>query len=311
VEHRLELKMAKLHLIQILFLLKSSDSFITQLSRECKSSSLDLESTVVSNDPGGKEQKTILVLGGTGFVGSRFISLAVDSDYKIVSVSRRGRVDEKSPNYTKNVLWIRGDATDNQFLSDVFKNYGPFTACVHAIGLLLDADSGLSGLNRYASGSGSNPGEKATYDQITRATAVAAIENFEKSSSCVSKVCPFVFISAAEAGWTFKAFPEFLERYLVAKRAVENRLLNSSKSVRPVIFRPSLIWTWKRPQALLSVIPFAIGSKFLSFIDRPVLVDDLAQAMLAAIEYDDVYGVQRYFNIDKLALNRQRINKMS
>lgn len=87
---------------------------------------------------------------------------------------------------------------------------------------------------------------------------------------------PFVFVSAAEAGWTFTAPVPFLERYLIAKRAVEAELLGTSGAeaspdslLRGVVLRPSLIWTWERPQALLSVLPFYIANSLgLSFVDR-------------------------------------------
>lgn len=97
-----------------------------------------------------------------------------------------------------------------------------------------------------------------------------------------------MFVSAAEAGWTFQAPVPFLEKYLTAKRAVENKLLafipnngqnnilgKSSyslvvvvssvyvycvgKGLRPVIMRPSLVWTTEKPEALVSVVPFYIG----------------------------------------------------
>jgi len=150
----------------------------------------------------------------------------------------------------------------------------------------------------------------------------------------------FIFISAAEAGWTLPAPVDFLERYLIAKRSVEKKLLafsnhhirpivdsskkrtsnssnkSSSNSVvdinvnnsgidetvvklRPVIFRPSLIWTWKRPTALLSVIPFYIGSKVgIPFVDRPVTVENLVDAMIYSIENMNIEGIMKFNDID-------------
>eukprot|EP01035_Chromulina_nebulosa_P020492 gene20492-26586_t len=113
--------------------------------------------------------------------------------------------------------------------------------------------------------------------------------------------CLCVWICAAEAGWSFKAPLDFLERYLVAKRAVENKLLTTS-NVRAVIMRPSLIWTWNRPQALLSVIPFYIGYfAGIPIIDRPVLIDDLADAIIKSIFDESVYGIKSFKEIDELA----------
>ncbi|CAN0369998.1 unnamed protein product [Hapterophycus canaliculatus] len=77
---------------------------------------------------------------------------------------------------------------------------------------------------------------------------------------------PFVFISAAEAKWGFDSIFEgtpvgFLRDYLVAKRAVEDEvtMLPFHPSLRGVVLRPSLVWTKKRPGALLPVAAFQIG----------------------------------------------------
>lgn len=50
--------------------------------------------------------KKILVLGGTGFVGNKFIKEASKLGYDIVSISRRGRrVDESENN---RIEWLSG-----------------------------------------------------------------------------------------------------------------------------------------------------------------------------------------------------------
>lgn len=119
------------------------------------------------------------------------------------------------------------------------------------------------------------------------------------------KKMPFIFISAAEAGWTFPAPVPFLEKYLQAKRKVE-AYLQSKPTLRPVIFRPSLIWTKERPQALLSVIPFYIGSALgLPFVDRPVVLESLVQACMRCIEDNSSEsGIKRWQDIERLAGER-------
>merc|ERR1711879_942585 len=81
---------------------------------------------------------------------------------------------------------------------------------------------------------------------------------------------PLVFVSAAEAGWPDVAFgdkvesatPKWLKKYLVAKRAVERRLLeeSSTSNIRSVIFRPSLIWSWDKYDVLPAIPIFNIAS---------------------------------------------------
>jgi len=254
--------------------------------------------------------KKILVLGGTGFVGSRLIQKASSLGYSIVSISRRGKPsdwkDGGGSSEAGRITWLQGDATDNSNVKALAKEHGPYNACVHAIGLLLDSESGLSKLNKFVSGSKSTPSTTSTYNEITKTTAFNAIESMEDQSlgqdpPARSQLTPFVFISAAEAGWTFPAPVNWLERYLIAKRAVESKLLDS-KFLRPVIMRPSLIWTWEKPIALLSVVPFYIGNKIgIPIVDRPVLVESLVDAIIASIEDSSVRGVQRYMEIDKLS----------
>ena len=376
----------------------------------------------------------VLVLGGSGFVGSTFIERASRRGFEIVSLSRRGKVEIQNKandkrcinnnsdnnknnnnndnNNSNNIIWCQGDASDYNTIYDIHLKYGPFDSCIHAIGLLFDTQSGLKSINKYVSGSNSIPDDQATYDKITRLTAYNAIDSFvnynyniynnynnvendsdtdtfnnddndkkESANNLTAEITTknenikgidrsFIFISAAEAGWTLPAPVDFLERYLTAKRSVEKKLLafsnhaksiidnqkrsisnirnnrssknfnNSSSSsdrketnsinssvgsindddnlsnsdgdqiqnedidetvvkLRPVIFRPSLIWTWKRPTALISVIPFYIGSRIgLPFVDRPVTVENLVDAMIYSIEDSKVEGIMKFNDID-------------
>ena len=72
--------------------------------------------------------------------------------------------------------------------------------------------------NKFASGSGSVPTPGSTYDQVTRQTALAAASAFAEHAKDRAP-CPFVFVSAAEAGWDPDPpfVPPFLTDYLIAK----------------------------------------------------------------------------------------------
>jgi len=247
--------------------------------------------------------KRILVLGGTGFVGRTFITEARKAGHSVVSLSRRGKLPDESDD---SVTWVRGDASDRQTLEKLISTEGPFDAAIHSIGLLFDSDSGFGSLNKFASGSGSILGASSTYDKVTRQTAFNAIDVLAKSKKKTREPFPFIFVSAAEAGWTFRAPVDFLERYLVAKRAVEAKLLSTDPSTatnfRPIILRPSLIWTTDRPQALASVIPFYIGNAIgLPFVDKPVLLSTLVSAGLAAIENPQERGIKRFKEMENLS----------
>jgi nucleoside-diphosphate-sugar epimerase len=244
----------------------------------------------------------VLVFGGTGFVGSTFIQKAVERGHSVVAVARR-QPTQPIP----TVTYITADAVNEDAVRAALRNETEFDACVHAVGLLFDSASGLGQWNVHASGSGSVPSADATYDRVTRQTAFNALSIFtERRRSAEQPVpSPFVFVSAAEAGWTFKAPVAWLERYLTAKRAVEAKLLGdgtAAAGVRPIVFRPSMIWTPARPLGLLAVAPFYLGHALrLPIVDRPVTVDSLATAMLVAVESGTVRGVQRFADVDRLA----------
>jgi hypothetical protein len=128
-----------------------------------------------------------------------------------------------------------------------------------------------------------------------------------------AKRFPLMFVSAAEAGWPDVPFgktvdglaPEWLNKYLSAKRAVESRLKESNEkkgTIRSAVFRPSLIWDWTKFD-VLPVIPIfnlaaAIG---VPFVDKTVRVETLADAIVAGIEGDDVEGVQRVGAMEELS----------
>lgn len=120
-----------------------------------------------TSDSASKVDFKLLVLGGTGFVGRELVKRARQKGYSVVSISRRGKLVGETD---QSVTWVSGDASQVKTLQAVIDDFGPFDGCVHAVGLLLDAESGLSALNKYASGSGSSPTSESTYDRVTRQT---------------------------------------------------------------------------------------------------------------------------------------------
>jgi len=263
----------------------------------------------------------ILLLGGSGFLGSAISKRALMEGYEVTSISRRGKT-QKSEDGNKpqddvleKVNFVQGDARDPDTIQQLLlsEQQTPYTAVIHSIGLLLDGKSGLGKYNQFVSGSGSTPDINSTYDDITRKTAFNAIDALIKTSNfqASNKPIPFVFISAAEAGWpempggSFvekNLAPDWLRRYLTAKRAVEDKLMSIDATlIRPIIFRPSLIFSFDRLASLAPVGAFFVGNKIgLPFVDRPVTVQALACAVVRSLEDSNVRGVQRYKEIDAL-----------
>lgn len=258
----------------------------------------------------------VAVFGGTGYVGSQVCERLIKKGYQVTGVSRRGANPRPENEFLEQVNWVVGDATKP---SDVKKIVQGADAVVHAVGLLFDVESGLQQLNTIVSGSKSIPDpEQSTYDNITRKTMFLIVDALEaKAKNPVNmfkknseKTTPLAFVSCAEAGWPDVQFgdvveeklaPEWLRKYLVAKRAVEGRLASSS-AVRPVIVRPSLIWSWDKLDVLPIIPVFNLANAIgVPFVDKTVRVETLADAIVAGLEDESVTGVQRFMEMEKLA----------
>ena len=248
------------------------------------------------------------------YVGSRVCERLVKRGYDVTAISRRGVNPKPDSPELSQVNWVSGDATDPNTVNNIVKDAD---AVVHSIGLLFDVDSGLANLNTIVSGSGSLPGDASTYDNITRKTMFNVIDAVEKKSvlaSLTKKKFPVAFVSAAEAGWPEVTLgstvennlaPEWLKKYLVAKRAVEERLTNSDV-IRPVINRPSLIWDWTKFDVLPVIPVFNLASAIgIPFVDKTVRVETLADSIVAGLEDESVQGVQRFSQMEELAKQMQ------
>jgi len=293
------------------------------MSKRWSSSSISVASTAAANTGNGSKGK-ILILGGTGFLGQTICKRAVLQGYGVTSLSRRGlpppvssaAAEESSTTaasiatITTTIDYRQGDARQKQAIADILQE-GGYTGVVHCIGLLFDNDSGLGSLNRFVSGSGSLLDSDSTYDTITRQTSFNAIEAaVEYANKEGIQNMPFCFTSAAEAGWPDMAgggfiesvMPEFIKRYLAAKRTVEAKLMASNPALRPIIVRPSLIYSMDRPTSYLPVGVFTVANKVgLPFVDRPVTVQSLGSAIVSAMGKDSIKGVLRYTEIDALS----------
>mmetsp|Transcript_6607 Transcript_6607/g.18810 ORF Transcript_6607/g.18810 Transcript_6607/m.18810 type:complete len:297 (-) Transcript_6607:1567-2457(-) len=256
--------------------------------------------------------KNMVVLGGTGYVGSRVAKEAVEAGYAVTCISRRGVNPEPNDAALSKCSWVSCDATQEQELGKVLAAADP-DVLVHAVGLLFDVDSGLKNLNLIVSGSKSVPGEKSTYDAVTRVTAENALKVLRSkvNKPLMGKKVAYAFVSAAEAGWpdvplgdkVESLAPEWLSRYLEAKRSVEGSLNAAAGSnFRPIIFRPSLIWSWGKLDVLPVIPVFNVANALgVPFVDKTVRVEDLASAIVEACSDESVSGVCRFKEVESLS----------
>lgn len=262
--------------------------------------------------------KKLFVVGGNGFVGREVCKYAVQAGFDVTSLSRRGQNPQPGDQYLDQVSWNAGNALDKETIE---KFVNEADAVVHCIGLLFDAKSGLEGLNDFTSASGSKPEmeeEKyeSTYDNITRKTMFLIIEallakaNSPFNMFSSSGRTPIGFVSCAESGWPDVAFgpqveeasPDWLKRYLVAKRAVEAKLDQSTDKLRPVIVRPSLIWNWQKLDVLPVIPIFNIANLVgVPFVDKTVRVEDVGRSLVQGLLDEDVSGVQRFSEMESLS----------
>lgn len=123
---------------------------------------------------------------------------------------------------------------------------------------------------------------------------------------------PICFVSAAEAGWPDVPFgktvdgiaPQWLNRYLVAKRSVEAKLteVGEKGKIREVIYRPSLIWDWTKFDVLPVIPVFNLAAAVgVPFVDKTVRVETLADSIVAGLEGEDIQGVQRVGQMEKIS----------
>ena len=244
----------------------------------------------------GDEKGKLLVLGGTGFIGSKICERALSSGYDVVSISWRGDPPGDPHRYPSDIMqrvdWRKGDCTREDTIAAVLQE-GGFVGCIHAVGMLLASD-----INALASGSGSKPTPGATYDDVTRITAFNAAN--AAADLCVAKnendAVPFVFVSAAEARWDFKAPVAWLEEYLVEAGAIRGSCL-----------RPSLVYSPDKPAAMPAVGAFYVGNAIgLPFVDRPVTVDTLASAAVRCVEDGRSSGALDYRDMERLSAELRR-----
>ncbi|OMJ85437.1 hypothetical protein SteCoe_13280 [Stentor coeruleus] len=160
--------------------------------------------------------KSILVFGGSGFVGSAICKYALSKGIKVLAVSRSGKPKRPEP-WQNSVEYIKGDAMDQSTYSSLIPSV---SAVVHSIGVLLDSKGPFNLKNIY----------EGSYEHMNRDTALRILEILENKNK------PFVYISA-ERGMFFSP------GYLNTKREVETFLHLKQDCISSTIIRPGFMYS--------------------------------------------------------------------
>ncbi|XP_024363118.1 uncharacterized protein At1g32220, chloroplastic [Physcomitrium patens] len=223
----------------------------------------------------------ILVLGGSGFVGTEVCKAAILQGISVVSLSRSGRPSSSAP-WADRVTWVAGDV----FLTDWDSLLGGVEAVVSTLGMF-----------------GPN-------DQMERINAEANI--LALTAAKKAGVQKFVYISVHDYN-----LPEFAlnNGYFAAKRKTEQEVLTVFPT-SGIVLRPGIIFGTKKvygidiPLHLLGE-PLEKLLEATSTLTRPLKnlpasdlllapptrVEDVAAAVIRALIYDYYNGI---FSIEQI-----------
>lgn len=155
-----------------------------------------------------KERTKILVLGGSGFVGSHVCMEALHRSLPVVSLNRSGRPEISNESWVNNVVWVRGDLFDPSRWQNSLEDVQAVISCV--------------------GGFGTNEQMKRINGEANKSAVWAATK---------AGVKRFVYISAADFG-----LPSFvLQGYYEGKRMAEETI-RLKFPYSGVILRPGFIY---------------------------------------------------------------------
>lgn len=193
---------------------------------------------------------TLLVVGGSGFVGREVCRLAVRDGHGVRSVSRRGRPDVDAP-WADRVSWTSADV----FRPNAWRDrLAGVDAVVHSVGTLSE-----------------EPTDGTTFERVNGDSAILAALEAERAG-----VEAFVFLSSAVKP------PGVRHAYLSAKRRAEESVADLDPDV--VTLRPGPVYGPGEPH-----FPAPVGT-LLRLVDsippvaerlgevRPLPVETVARA---------------------------------
>lgn len=216
----------------------------------------------------------IVVIGGSGFVGSAICKAAVSEGIEVISLSRSGR-PSKSDSWVDQVTWITGDV--------FYANWDE---------VLIGATAVVSTLGGFGSD-----------EQMLRINGEANVVAVNAAKEYGTP--KFILISVHDYN-----LPSFLQSsYFIGKRKAESEVLSKLPS-SGVVLRPAFIYGKRKVDGF--EIPLDLIGEPLEKLLRatesftkplnslpasdlilapPVSVDDVAYAVINAVKDDDCFGI--------------------
>ncbi|TGZ80032.1 NAD(P)-binding protein [Ascodesmis nigricans] len=270
----------------------------------------------------------LVVVGGSGFLGTRICKLASSRNWTVRSLSRHGEPHWPSPTSTSiatsarpdwadKVDWRKGDVLNPDTYRDAIKGAD---AVVHSLGILLEADykgvlqgkepvlKGLMKAFDSARATGRNTiregGKGLSYETMNRDSAVTLAEEAARTGTVKS----FLYVSAIDS---FFALPK---RYITTKREAEERIsgIAQDAGMRSVYLRPSFLYdssrTFTLPLAAATMVTSTVNNMFMNKLPllgaagyKPLAVERVAASAVKALEDESVSGVVDVEGISRLA----------
>jgi uncharacterized protein YbjT (DUF2867 family) len=188
---------------------------------------------------------TLLVVGGSGFIGREVCRLAVRDEHDVRSVSRSGRPSVDAP-WANAVSWTSADL----FRPDAYRSrLEGVDAVVHAVGAITESPSGGK-----------------TFERVNGDAAILTALEAERAG-----VGAFVFLSASVKP------PGVRDAYLTAKRRAETAI--AGLDLKAVTLRPGPVYGSRDAPG-----PRAVDEIFRLAASAPPLADRLGERRPLAVE---------------------------
>ncbi|XAR70669.1 hypothetical protein NMG60_11027597 [Bertholletia excelsa] len=223
----------------------------------------------------------VVVLGGSGFVGSAICKAAVSKGIEVISLSRTGRPSYSDP-WVDQVTWLSGDVFYANW-DEVLRGAAAVVSTLGGFG----SEEQMQRINGEAN-----------------VVAVTAAKNFG--------IPKFILISVHDYN-----LPSFLLQsgYFTGKRKAESEVL-SNYPTTGVVLRPAFIYGKRRVDGF--EVPLDLigepAERFLNAVENftkplnslpgsdlilapPISVDDVALAVINAVVDDDFFGI---FTIEQI-----------